>query len=99
MKHLRIGYQDMDNIQEILNERESRYGDYTKVSFVSQVIKNATRQYLSPMHTFQRESLDMIANKIARICCGDPDYIDSWDDIAGYAQLVANELRKKNNDG
>jgi hypothetical protein len=35
----------------------------------------------------------MIAHKIGRILNGDPDYIDSWDDIAGYAKLVADRLR------
>jgi hypothetical protein len=35
----------------------------------------------------------MIAHKIGRIINGDPDYIDSWDDIAGYAKLVADRLR------
>lgn len=41
----------------------------------------------------QREALEMIAHKIARILGGDPDYIDNWDDIAGYSTLVANRLR------
>jgi hypothetical protein len=36
--------------------------------------------------------LDMICHKIGRIINGDPDYADSWHDIAGYAQLVANRL-------
>jgi hypothetical protein len=30
----------------------------------------------------------------SRICNGDPFYVDSWRDIAGYAQLVVNELEK-----
>jgi hypothetical protein len=40
----------------------------------------------------QIEALDMIAHKIARILNGDPDYADSWDDIAGYAKLVGDRL-------
>jgi hypothetical protein len=40
----------------------------------------------------QAEALEMIANKIARILNGDPDYADSWTDIAGYATLVAERL-------
>jgi hypothetical protein len=35
----------------------------------------------------------MIAHKIGRIVNGDPDHVDSWVDIAGYAQLVADELQ------
>lgn len=40
----------------------------------------------------QREALEMIAHKIGRILNGDPDYEDSWRDIAGYATLVADRL-------
>jgi hypothetical protein len=40
----------------------------------------------------QQEALDMICHKIGRIINGDPDYADSWHDIAGYAQLVADRL-------
>jgi hypothetical protein len=40
----------------------------------------------------QQESLHMIANKISRILNGDPDYIDSWHDIVGYAQLIEDRL-------
>jgi hypothetical protein len=41
---------------------------------------------------YQREALEMIAHKIARIINGDPNYADSWVDIAGYAKLVADRL-------
>ena len=34
----------------------------------------------------------MITNKMARIVNGDPNYIDNWHDIAGYATLVEQEL-------
>lgn len=47
---------------------------------------------LPKMH---REALDMIAHKIGRILNGDHDYADSWDDIAGYARLVADRVRNK----
>ncbi len=42
----------------------------------------------------QREGLDMIANKIARILNGDPNYADSWHDIAGYATLVEKRIEQ-----
>ena len=40
----------------------------------------------------QKEALEMIAHKVARIVNGDPHYADSWVDIAGYAKLVADRL-------
>lgn len=35
----------------------------------------------------------MICHKMARIINGDPNYRDSWDDVAGYATLVAKRLK------
>jgi len=32
-------------------------------------------------------ALEMISLKLARIICGDPNFADHWDDIAGYAEL------------
>lgn len=43
----------------------------------------------------QKESLEMIAHKIGRILNGDPNYSDSWHDIAGYAKLVGDRLDGK----
>jgi len=43
----------------------------------------------------QREALEMIQVKIARIINGDPNYADNWRDIEGYARLVANRLEEK----
>lgn len=34
----------------------------------------------------------MIFNKVARILNGNPNYADSWVDIAGYAKLVSDRL-------
>lgn len=82
-------------IRDILNEREETYGDFGDVSSCSQDLKADIRRYhngqLSPS---QKESLDMICNKIARIICGDPEYKDSWADIAGYATLSADRCTK-----
>jgi hypothetical protein len=42
----------------------------------------------------QKESLHMIFTKIGRILHGDVNYLDHWQDIAGYATLVLNRLRE-----
>ena len=47
------------------------------------------------LKAYQIESLEMILHKIARILNGNPNYSDSWFDIAGYSMLVYNELEKK----
>lgn len=80
-----------------LDERGKRYGKFTGHASVTQQIKDAMYthndwagwQALAPD---QREALEMIAHKIGRILNGDPNYADSWVDIAGYAKLVADRL-------
>lgn len=84
----------MPTTDDILAERGQRYGDFDKHADITQSLKKAMAdtpgwQRLAPD---QREALEMNAHKIGRILNGDPDYADSWEDIAGYAKLVANRL-------
>lgn len=79
----------------LVAERGQTYGLYSETSRISQNIKNTFKEtpgYVR-LKDFQREALDFIANKIARALNGKPDYVDNWDDIAGYAKLVSNELQ------
>lgn len=83
-------------IDETLNERGNRYGTFKGHSELSQSLLRCIRYHatmndknLSDVHT---EALTMICHKIARIVNGDPDYDDSWRDIAGYATLVVKEI-------
>lgn len=79
---------------ETLNARKKKYGSYTSNSRISQNIKDAFRASpnWSNLVSHQKESLDLIATKIARILNGDPNEPDSWHDISGYAGLVEHEL-------
>lgn len=81
-------------IDSTLQERGKRYGTFSGHAMISQSLKavmQETRnwQRLAPD---QREALEMIQHKIGRILNGDPDYADSWHDIAGYASLIDNRL-------
>lgn len=84
------------DINEVLEERGKRYGTFIGHAIVTQdlkaVIENHLRQRNKTLGYDQKEALDMICHKIGRIINGDPDYQDSWVDIAGYAQLVADRL-------
>jgi hypothetical protein len=84
----------MIDIMDTLNQREAQYGDYSDVAKISQLIKNAVDT--GCLSHAQRESLDMMATKMARIVCGDSDNVDHWLDIEGYARLVRNILERKN---
>jgi hypothetical protein len=41
----------------------------------------------------QKECLDMVAHKIARILCGNHNELDHYIDIIGYCTLVLNRLK------
>ena len=86
----------MNDVTETLNERGNRYGEYKNVAETSQLLKNVLRTGPSwvIMEPYMQESLDLIANKLARIVTGAPFYHDSWHDVGGYAKLVEIELEK-----
>jgi hypothetical protein len=82
------------NIEDTLNERGSRYGDFRGDATIAQALKEVLRAGPSwgRMKPWHREALEHICTKLARITHGDPDYIDNYEDIAGYATLVKNTL-------
>lgn len=81
---------------EILAERGARYGafiDHAKVTVrLKRVLLERLFERGLEVQPDQAEALDMICHKLGRIVNGDPNYADSWDDIAGYAKLVADRL-------
>ena len=83
---------------QILLEREKTHGDYQTQSATSQVIKHVMHvaPNWSKLSAPQRESLEMIAVKIARILHGDPNEVDHWRDCVGYATLVVDLLESQN---
>jgi hypothetical protein len=89
--------QQSSQVSETLNTREETYGGFHNNADTSQKIKAIMHGHMNwlRMKPYQREALDMIAHKMARILNGDPDYKDSWHDIAGYATLAENEGRLK----
>lgn len=84
------------DMNDLLQARGASYGPFVTHADITQRIKTAmfdTVPVRKPLAPDQREALEMIAHKIGRIVNGNPDYVDSWDDIAGYATLVADRLR------
>lgn len=84
-------------VDDILAERESRYGKFEGHAAISQGLKEVLHQ--APkwrlLSSAQRESLEMIAHKMARILNGDPTYLDNAIDIVGYAQLMLDAMEAK----
>lgn len=84
------------NIAAIIAERDKAHGPFALQASLSQAFKETIRStpnFAVKLDCDQHEALDMIAHKMARILAGSPNHIDTWDDIAGYALLVANRLR------
>lgn len=88
----------MQDINTTLTQRGERYGKFINQGRISQTLKGVIKHEMGEekwdyLASDQKEALDMICHKLARIVNGDPNYFDSWHDIAGYAQLVADRLQ------
>lgn len=85
------------DIDETLDERAQDYGKFKDGAALMQGIKRLladhARAHDKTFADDQWEALEMIVHKIARIVNGNPDKVDSWVDIAGYATLVADRLQ------
>ena len=87
------------NVDKTLDARAEKYGKFKDGAALMQSIKRELSAHASRHNkTFaddQWEALEMIVHKIGRIVNGDPDVVDHWVDIAGYATLIAERLEGK----
>lgn len=85
-----------DGVDVTLDARAVDYGKFIEGAEVMQMLKRVVQNALSNRDKVlahdQAESMDMIIHKIGRIINGNPDVVDHWLDIAGYAKLVADRL-------
>src|SRR5436305_10849101 len=92
---------DAPQIDATLAERGTRYGNFAGHARVTQSIKRAMVD--SPnwgrLSDDKKEALEMVAHKVGRILNGQSDYLDSWVDIVGYAQLIVNQLHNEQGNG
>ena len=94
-------------IDNTLAERGSRYGDFSDHARLCQDLKDVMTTFAVVQNTpnsvavhfpwgelpaTHKQALEVIADKIARILSGDPNYADNWHDIQGYAKLVEDRL-------
>lgn len=97
-------------VDKTLDERGNRYGDFSDHARIAQDLQDVMRNFTKPAQTLDgqdytktpwshltpvaKQALTVIADKIARILNGDPNYADNWHDIQGYAKLVEDRLPK-----
>ena len=90
----------MTTVETTLKERGNRYGDFTDHALLAQQLQDSMRtaghkffgEGWNRLTSVQKQALSVIADKIARILTGDPNYADNWHDIQGYAKLVEDRL-------
>ena len=82
------------DVAGVLEERGKRYGDFEGHAAISQSLKDAMRTApgWKRLSNAQREGLEMVQHKIARMLNGDPAYMDNIVDINGYATLVQQSM-------
>lgn len=84
------------DVDDVLDQRGVRYGNFFELALITQRLKRVAYSFCEykgqRLSQDQKEALDMIFSKIGRILNGDPNHVDSWIDIAGYAKLVADRL-------
>jgi hypothetical protein len=92
-------------LEDTLKERGNNYGNFHTQANLSQTLSSIISQHykaihvnesgeVEPMPQFMAEAIHMICHKLARISNGNPYYVDSWQDIAGYSQLVVDILEE-----
>lgn len=92
-----------DRVRQIFETQRAKNGEFQIMAILSQIFKRMliagalvrSGRGLKSLSPSQTEALQMIAHKMSRIYAGDPNHADHWDDIAGYATLCADEIRKK----
>jgi len=86
-----------NDIRETLNARQKTHGTFAQHSDVAQRLKAVmqTAPNAGQLSNVQREALEMIQHKIARMLCGDTMYLDNVRDILGYAQLMLDDMLLK----
>ena len=89
-----------DAIRRLLDARGRTHGDYVDHARATQRLKGVIADELGRRHARGQpdlslcalEALDMIMHKLGRIIAGKWDHPDHWNDLAGYARLVAESV-------
>lgn len=90
----------MADLDATLVERKQQHGDFTDHARIAQKLKaqmwvEPTWEALSPT---QKEALEMIQHKIARVLAGNPNFADHWADIEGYSRIARERLPSEPHD-
>lgn len=83
--------------KELLAERQKTCGDYADhahILILTMELLMGTPGWLC-LTDCQKETIYMTIFKYARVLSGDPNFLDHWQDVVGYNQLIVNQLQSK----
>ena len=80
---------------ETIEKNDSTHGGYVNNGILFNSFTTKLFPYMHKLSPTQELALTMIFLKISRILSGNPDFLDHWHDIAGYALLEEEKLKKK----
>ena len=82
-------------MKEILNDRLKTHGDFEDNAYLTQSLYNLVEESknFSKLSYPQREGIRCIFGKIARMCNGEPTFLDHAVDIVGYAQCMVDTMK------
>ena len=86
-----------DPVAATLAQRGQVHGDYSENARITQELKDVIREsqgyhYLAPD---QKQTLEVICDKMSRILSGNPNFDDHWHDIQGYAKLSESRAKRR----
>ena len=80
------------NLPTLLSGRHRTHGSFKNTAQIAQDIKDLLDNHGARECTaIQREAMDHMATKIARILSGKADHLEHWVDLAGYSMLGSGE--------
>lgn len=84
------------NVNKMLEGRAARYGSFEGHSKIAQGLKSVMHNApnWSKLTDVQKEGLEMVQHKIARMLNGDPTYLDNIVDVVGYSTLIKDVMEK-----
>ncbi len=86
----------MEHIREVLVERANTHGHFPIQSMTAQRLKRVLHDTpkWEKLPDYAKEAVELICTKLARMTHGDYMSIEHAKDIAGYATLIVDSLKK-----
>jgi hypothetical protein len=75
-------------LDELIDAHQATHGDFADTAQIAQALKAVLDIAAARLGPVQREALDQIAVKLARICAGDATCAEHWRGLAGYCWLA-----------